>query len=167
MCRWKFPIYALSQFLSIYLIYATHKRYPNCPLIPPIIVCNCVVHFCTAISIVCYRYTFTCKMKRWMSDVIFELHYEKQVKCDKFREIEDVEYVLRKHVEKFVEELVDKNNDKIYISCDINGCFNNIFSKQGLRLACFQQKWKQFNFYERYQQEKESIINGSTLENDI
>ena len=77
-------------------------------------------------------------MKRWMTDVIFHLHFEKSVKCDKFREIEDVEYVLRKHVEKFVEELVDKKNEKLYVTCDINGCFDNIFSKKGLRLACFQ-----------------------------
>ena len=53
-----------------------------------------------------------------------------------FREIENAEFVLRKYVDQFVEELVVKNREGLYVISDSNELYDNIFSKHGHLVAC-------------------------------
>lgn len=73
VCRYTSSIYFLSQFLSIYIMIVGLGRAEGNLLKPTMLVNNCIVHlFIPAFIFYEYRISFDGKMKRWISDVIFE-----------------------------------------------------------------------------------------------
>lgn len=54
-----------------------------------------------------------------------------------FREIENAEFILKKYVDRFVEELVIKSKNELYDKNEANEYFDNMFSKRGLSVASF------------------------------
>lgn len=71
-----------------------------------------------------------------------------------FREIESAELILKKYVERFVDELVVKTKKDLYDKSDSNEYFDNIFSSKGLSIASFKDRWENFNFMDKYHQDK-------------